>query len=228
MRSTDSIAQLAPALVKALGMIEGAAQSGENTHLKSKYATLEDVIDATQAILSECELGLIQIPGAITGGMLNLETMILHTSGEYIIGDFQMPVGKGDPQSVGSALTYARRYAQKAGLNIPDLDDDGQGVKEAKPGKHAKITPAPDGADWPQCSGKGTPVAEAKATGLDEKFRAFKTEIEGLLTMVEIGQFRKVRTAEIALMPINWRKALREIADEQIIEINRQAEQEAA
>lgn len=228
MRSTESIAQLAPALVKALGMIEGAAQSGENTHLKSKYATLEDVIEATQSILSECDLGLIQIPGAIADGKLNLETMILHTSGEYIIGDFQMPVGKGDPQSVGSALTYARRYAQKAGLNIPDLDDDGQGVKEGQPAKQAKITPAPDGPDWPGCSGKGTPVQEAKENGLADKFRAFKTELEELLTMVEMGQFRKVRTAEIALMPINWRKALREIADTQIIEINKQAEQEAA
>jgi hypothetical protein len=216
MRRTDSITALAPALVAALAEIEGAEQSGENTHLKSKYATLEDVIDATRGVLAKHKLGLVQIPGTIEDGKLNLETMILHESGEYIIGDFQMTVGKGDPQSVGSALTYARRYAQKAGLNIPDLDDDGQGVKEADGKKKpAKVGVSPTGPDWPGCEGKPGKVAnQAMKDGTAERFKAFKTELEGLTSMTEVGLFTKARTAEIALMPKTWRQVLREKLDE--------------
>jgi hypothetical protein len=225
MRHTDSIAKLAPALVAALAEIEGASQSGENTHLKSKYATLEDVIEATRGILATHKIGLIQIPGAIADGKLNLETMLLHESGEYIVGDFQMPVGKGDPQSVGSALTYARRYAQKAGLNIPDLDDDGQGVKDAKPSKTPRASPSPDGPDWPGCNGKpGKSSHEAKQDGTAEKFKAFRAELSELGSMLEVGQFVRARTPEIALMPRSWRKVLAEELSETELAIAKQAE----
>lgn len=230
MRHTESIAALAPALVKAQGAIVGSSQSGENTHLKSKYATLEDVIEATRSVLAENGLALLQIPGAITDGKLNLETMILHESGEFIIGDFQMTVGKGDPQSVGSALTYARRYAQKAGLNIPDLDDDGQGVKEAKPERKAvsKVSVAPDGPDWPGCeSAAGKSSYEAKQDGTDAKFKEFRTELQDLASMIEVGMFIKARTPEIALMPKTWRKVLRQDLDEVTTVIGENAQAEA-
>jgi hypothetical protein len=230
VRHTDSIAKLAPALVKAQAAIEGASQSGENTHLKSKYATLEDVIEATRGVLSENGLAILQVPGHVLDGKLHLETMILHTSGEYIVGEFQMTVGKGDPQSVGSALTYARRYAQKAGLNIPDLDDDGQGVKEAKPDKkpaNPRATAAPDGPDWPGCeNAPGKSSHEAKQDGTDLKFKAFRQEIGELDSMTAVGLFRKARTAEIALMPKTWRKVLWEEMGETIREIEAQAEPE--
>jgi hypothetical protein len=231
MRHTESIAKLAPALVKAQSAIEGASQSGENTHLKSKYATLEDVIEATRSVLAENGLGILQIPGHVIDGKLHLETMIFHESGEYIVGEFQMTVGKGDPQSVGSALTYARRYAQKAGLNIPDLDDDGQGVKEAKPERGAKapmrVGVAPAGDDWPGCEGRqGKSSHECKQDGTDEKFKAFRSEIGELESMTAVGLFRKTRTPEIALMPKTWRKVLWEEMGETIRTIEAHAEPE--
>lgn len=215
MRHTESIAKLAPSLVAAQAEIEGATQSGQNTHLKSKYATLEDVIEATRATLARHKLGILQIPGHVIDGKLHLETMILHESGEYIVGEFQMGVGKGDPQSVGSALTYARRYAQKAGLNIPDLDDDGQGVKDAKPERKANAVPrasaSPDGPDWPGCSGPGKSSHEAKADGKTaDAFKKLRADIGTLQSRVEIGQFLKAHTAEIAIMPRSWRKVLAE------------------
>lgn len=227
LRHTETITKLAPALVAAQAEIEGATQSGENTHLKSKYATLEDVIEATRGILASHKLALLQIPGAIADGKLNLETMILHESGEYIVGDFQMTVGKGDPQSVGSALTYARRYAQKAGLNIPDLDDDGQGVKDADPKKKGqmpnKLSVAPDGPDWPGCEGaQGKTSNECKQDGTDEKFKAFRAELGELATMTEVGLFIKTRTPEIALMPKTWRKVLAQELEETKIAIGAQ------
>lgn len=229
MRHTESIAKLAPAIVAAQAEIEGASQSGENTHLKSKYATLEDVIGATRSVLAKNGLAILQVPGAIADGKLNLETMLLHDSGEYIVGEFQMTVGKGDPQSVGSALTYARRYAQKAGLNIPDLDDDGQGVKEAKPERKAavKIGVTPDGPDWPGCEGApGRSSHEAKQDGTDETFKTLRASLQELTSMTEVGLFRKAHTAQIALMPKSWRRVLREDLDELTRVIEEAAEPE--
>lgn len=126
MNRSDSIATIAPALVAALSKIEGAAKKATNGGFKTKYATLETVIDASKGILAENGITLIQLPGACVDGVMNLETILLHTSGEYISGEMGIALGKTDPQGVGSALTYARRYAQMAALNMPAVDDDGE------------------------------------------------------------------------------------------------------
>jgi hypothetical protein len=126
MKHSDTLAAIAPALVKALSKIEGAAKTATNGGFKTKYATLETVIDASRDVLAENGLTLIQLPGACVSGVLNLETIIMHESGEWISGEMGIALGKTDPQGVGSALTYARRYAQMAALNMPAVDDDGE------------------------------------------------------------------------------------------------------
>jgi hypothetical protein len=137
MNRSDTLGLIAPALVKALAKIEGAAKKATNGGFKTKYATLETVIDASKDILAAEGLTLIQLPGACVGGVLNLETILMHESGEWISGEMGIALGKTDPQGVGSALTYARRYAQMAALNMPAVDDDG----EAAMGRNAN-TPA--------------------------------------------------------------------------------------
>lgn len=126
MNKSDSLAQIAPALVKALAKIEGAHKKKVNGGFKSKYADLEAVIDASKDILAESGLMLIQLPGGLCDGVLTLETILLHESGEFISGEFGIALGKNDPQGVGSALSYARRYAQMAALNMPAVDDDAE------------------------------------------------------------------------------------------------------
>jgi hypothetical protein len=49
----------------------------------------------------------------------------MHTSGQWISSVFSMPVSKHDAQAVGSAITYARRYALAAVVGIAPEDDDG-------------------------------------------------------------------------------------------------------
>lgn len=142
MRTTPTIAAIAPALVKALSEIEGASKDAANDAFKknnkgTKYATLDAVISASRETLAKHGLALMQWPGHLEGGTLSLETVILHESGEWVSGDFQIALGKVDPQGVGSALTYARRYAQKAALNIPDLDDDGEAAMDRNAPKRA-------------------------------------------------------------------------------------------
>jgi hypothetical protein len=52
----------------------------------------------------------------------------MHSSGEFISSEMQIPVSKHDAQGYGSALTYARRYALCAFVGIAPEDDDGNGA----------------------------------------------------------------------------------------------------
>lgn len=227
MRTSETITTIAPALVAAIAKIEGAAKSAKNDHFKSRYATLEAVIEASKDVLAEHKLCLLQFPGALTNGALGLETVLMHESGEWVSGDFQIALGKVDPQGVGSALTYARRYAQMAALNIPAVDDDAEGAMQRQPAK-ANLGPSPLGEDFPGASGKGKSSHQAKKDGTDQRFNELKDEIAHLDSNVAVGVWLKERTAEIQTMPESWRKVLREELDEQKRLILAQDEKEAA
>lgn len=86
-----------------------------------RYATLSNVLDVIQEPLNECGLTVIQLPTA----EFELETMLTHVSGEYIVSRYLMRPTQNNPQGIGSCITYQRRYAIGAilGLNI-DEDDD--------------------------------------------------------------------------------------------------------
>lgn len=139
MRTSETLGKIAPALVKALSEIGGVGRAADNPFFKSKYATLENVIDASKPILAANGIVLVQFPGAFNGGAMSLETVLLHDSGEWVSGSeaFGVATGKQDPQAVGSALTYARRYAQMAVLNMPAVDDDGEA---SMPRNQPKVT----------------------------------------------------------------------------------------
>jgi hypothetical protein len=65
---------------------------------------------------------------------VRVETMILHSSGEWICcGILALPVSKKDAQGYGSALTYARRYSLSAAVGVAPEDDDGNAATMAKP-----------------------------------------------------------------------------------------------
>lgn len=127
MKTSDTLTKIAPALVKALSEIGGVGKNAKSPAFNGfKYATLENVIDASKDHLTVNGLTILQLAGALCDGVQHLETMILHESGEFICGDFGIALGKVDPQGVGSAISYARRYALMAALNMPAVDDDGE------------------------------------------------------------------------------------------------------
>ena len=59
-------------------------------------------------------------------GRLNITTMLAHSSGQYISSTLTMTVTKLDPQAIGSAITYGRRYALAAMVGLAQEDDDGE------------------------------------------------------------------------------------------------------
>ena len=127
MQHSETLGKIAPALVKALGEMEAVAKSAANPHFKSKFTPLDEVIETSRPILAANKLALMQFPAMVDGNKLGLETVIMHESGEWIAAMAEIFVSKPDPQQVGSAISYLRRYAQKAALNLADADDDAEG-----------------------------------------------------------------------------------------------------
>jgi hypothetical protein len=137
------IAKLAAALAKAQGKIEGAVKDRKNDYFSSKYADLASVWDACRGPLSENGLSVVQFPCEAPPGHVGLITTLLHESGEYMTEKFFMPVKDStNPQAVGSALTYARRYALSAAVGIAPEEDDGNAASAA-PAKPQKVQGPP-------------------------------------------------------------------------------------
>ena len=137
MNHSEQINELAEALAKAQGQIEGAKKDSANPFFKSKYADLASVWEACRVQLSSNGLSVTQCPEESENGIA-IETMLLHSSGQWIKSRYTMPVSKLDAQAVGSAITYARRYALSAIIGIAPEDDDGNSAANARPEEKVK------------------------------------------------------------------------------------------
>lgn len=129
INTSAEISALATALAGAQAEIENAAKDGNNPHFKSKYASMEAVVYACKATLPKHGLSYVQFPG-MQGDYITVTTRLMHKSGEWMEGTLPMPVGKRDAHSVGSAISYARRYSLMAVVGIAQEDDDGNKASE--------------------------------------------------------------------------------------------------
>jgi hypothetical protein len=131
MQKSDSIGKLAAALSKAQGQIKGAAKDSENPFFKNKYADLTSVWEACREQLSNNELSITQLTDEAEDSII-VETVLMHSSGEWISGRLAIKPVKADPQGVGSAITYARRYALAAIVGVAPEDDDAEAATRPK------------------------------------------------------------------------------------------------
>ena len=132
MKHSESIAKLSEAMCAAQQEIEHAHKDSTNPHFKSTFASLPSVIDATVPVLNRFGLSVIQLPG-FQDGCATVETILTHESGEWLSGVSGSPISKNDPQGVGSAITYLRRYSLAALCCIGQDDDDGNTASQKPP-----------------------------------------------------------------------------------------------
>lgn len=125
MNRSDQIDELAAALAKAQGQMTGAKKDSTNPFFKSKYADLAAVVEAIRIPFASNGLAYTQAPAAVDGEWISMETMLMHSSGQWISSTLLVPVSKHDAQGYGSALTYSRRYGLQAIAGVPAEDDDG-------------------------------------------------------------------------------------------------------
>jgi len=151
---SEQLNELAAALAKAQGAMELASKDSTNPHFQSKFASLASCIAAIKKPLADNGLCWIQRPGNKTASV-SVETVLIHSSGQWISSVLNMPVDKGTPQGFGSALTYCRRYALCAMLGIAAEDDDAELASkpigpQAKGGTYVKPQGKPDSRLTPE------------------------------------------------------------------------------
>lgn len=139
---SESIANLAKALVAFNLEVKIIEKDAKNPHFKNDYATLDTIIDEVRPLLAKHGLVIMQFPGG-DGEHYTLRTMLVHESGEYIESEpLTMKPVKNDPQGIGSCTTYARRYSLSAMLSLnTGEDDDGEKASRDSSPSQAPASP---------------------------------------------------------------------------------------
>jgi len=137
MTTSEQISEIAAALAKAQAQIQGAVKDSANPFFKSKYADLASVREACNGPLTANGIAVLQSPSAVQG-WVSVETLLLHSSGQWIRGEIGCAPKDDGPQAVGSCITYLRRYALQSFAGVAPTDDDA----EAAEGRgHAAVKP---------------------------------------------------------------------------------------
>ena len=124
---SEKIDKLAAALSKAQSEMKGAEKKSVNPFFNSGYADLHTVIESSFPHLTKYGLSVIQ-GNESNPGEFFVTTMLLHESGQWIKSKLKMPIEKVTAQSIGSTITYGRRYGLSAITGIAKYDDDGNAV----------------------------------------------------------------------------------------------------
>lgn len=161
---SESLAKLAPALVKAQKTMTSALKDSKNPFYKSSYADLNAVMDACIPNLNTEGIAVLQNPAlkqSLTTGLFTpvIQTIFLHESGEWIASEAEVVAAKqNDPQAHGSASTYACRYGLRA---MAALKTEKGADDDAEKSMNRNATPATKPAF--------VPSAPAKAGGFGAK-----------------------------------------------------------
>jgi hypothetical protein len=130
--------QIIAALLKAQSEMGNAVKNGTNPHFKSKFADLNSVREAVIPLLNENGIIVLQ-PMVTVDGAEYVKTVLLHESGETIESHTKIVCkSQNDPQALGSAITYARRYGLQSLVCIGAEDDDGNRAANVDKGELQK------------------------------------------------------------------------------------------
>jgi len=134
MNKSESIVNLSKALAAAQGEMPAIKFDSTNPFLKNKFASLGAVIDGTRPILAKHGLSVTHFPFG-EGGVIGVEVILMHNSGEWISNSVSMEIGeekgKSSAQVAGSIITYLRRYTLASILGVYS-DEDGDGHSPAQ------------------------------------------------------------------------------------------------
>lgn len=178
MKTSEKIDELAAALAGFQKIVGSPKKSAENPAFKRegkslKYADLDAIIKVITPALSENGLSQMQFTSSdIEMKTVTVNTMLLHSSGQFMISDdLVLPAenfGKFNAQTIGSSITYGRRYSLSAMLGIASEDDD-----------DANTQSLPDNK-----SGKEAPNNKLQPTNSDNDFFKNKKEVEDRIRAV--------------------------------------------
>jgi len=194
--------QYAQALVAAIGELSNVPKTASNPYFKSKYAPLDAIVEATRPVLAKHGLAIQQQP-LFMDGTAGVETTILHKSGHSTTTTLLLPLKDQSPQGVGSAITYARRYALASVLGLATEDDDDGNIstglakkEEARPAiakamdKNPSVRPAGNAvATWRGVLPTQAKVAAQSKDGAAKKWVLYSVEFNDNGKVIEALTF---------------------------------------
>lgn len=206
MKTSDQINELAGAMAKAQAAMKPAIKDATNPAFRSKYADLTAVWESCRAPLTGNGITVwqdVQTEGqGVEVGAVSVLTRLVHTSGQWVeFGPLIVPLAKKDAHGVGSATSYAKRYALSAAVGIVSDDDDGNAAAGVNGHAQQVQTPAipPGYAEWI------VKFSEAGNKGIDALREAFKTasaEHRNYLTKYDGDRYNQIkRRAEKVPVP---------------------------
>jgi len=126
LNKSESLDQWATAMSAIQGELDAAIKDRTNPAFKSKYADVNAVWAVIQPLVLKHGIAVVMLPSdSGERDVLSVDYLIVHVSGQFVGNTYACPVSKSDPQGMGSALTYARRYILKQVFQVCDEDDDG-------------------------------------------------------------------------------------------------------
>ena len=132
MNNSSELNEIFKALSLFQGELENASKNVDKEGINWKYADLAGCINTAKPHLLKHGLAVTQFMGMSVNGKQSLNTMLTHSSGQYISDETELPdavlhgsSGKNPVQVLGSAITYIRRYNYAAIIGMAQEDDDG-------------------------------------------------------------------------------------------------------
>lgn len=143
VRRSPSLAKIAAALCAAQCELKNPVKNKQNPHFKNWYADLTAVLESILPVFTKHKLSVMQLPCELDDAPAMM-TLIMHDSGEWVETVVKVRPVKLDPQSVGSAQSYAKRYALQsiAGIAAED-DDDGHAATHRPPAQQPQKAARP-------------------------------------------------------------------------------------
>lgn len=146
MKTSELINEFAKAMAEAQKQMRPAAKDGLNPHFKSRYSNISSIWEAIRSPMTSNGLTVLQ--DVITEEKsVSVVTRIIHHSGQWVeFGPLGIPLMKFDAQSIGSATSYAKRYALCAAIGVVSDEEDDDGEKAQSRDAKIKEYPKPDPA----------------------------------------------------------------------------------
>ncbi len=202
---SEKIGALALALALAQGEMTTASKDGENPHFNSKFATLASIWETCRGPLTKNKLAVMQgVSPSGPGAPGIFWTMLVHESGEWVRSEMPLLLTKADPQGVGSALTYYRRYCLAAMVGIVQDDDDGNAATGDGKGVEQKKAP---GANRPPA---GRPQGQPAKS--EDRFTSAQARLNKADTVEKVVKLAERIETELGDLPNAQLESLRRLA----------------
>ena len=194
MKTSEAIDQIATALAVAQSKMKPAVKDSTNPHFKSKYADLTSVWESCREGLTANHVATVQNVETVDGRVL-VTTRLIHKSGQWIeFGPLSVPMQKVDAHGVGSAVSYARRYALSAAVGVVTDDDDGNAAVSGEaapanaPAMKNKLAAVQSGAKVPEP--KIEPPAQLSEAALKEAAKMIRKELDKAPDMATVEEIK--------------------------------------